>query len=212
MARFTLYGMWPSGPTYKVGLMLSLAGEPFDYVHVNLREGEHKSPEYLEHNRFGVVPSLLDSRTAESYGQSSAILQYLAETTGKLNGVAASERTVAREWVFWSADRLGPGVYRTRAAKLGFAKFPDEVTAHYEANAHLALKELDSWLKHNDWVGGGANPTFGDVDIYGVVGYCGQAGVGLDDHGGVKSWVSRVEGLPGFSSVDHLLPKESRKA
>src|SRR5262245_26543269 len=31
--RFTLHGIWLSGPTYKVALMLSLCGEPFDYVH-----------------------------------------------------------------------------------------------------------------------------------------------------------------------------------
>ena len=31
-ARYTLHGIFASGPTYKVGLMLSLAGEPFDYV------------------------------------------------------------------------------------------------------------------------------------------------------------------------------------
>ena len=43
-ARYTLHGFFRSGPTYKVGLMLALAGEPFDYVHVNLREAEHKQP------------------------------------------------------------------------------------------------------------------------------------------------------------------------
>ena len=52
-ARYTLHGIFASGPTYKVGLMLSLAGEHFDYVHVNLREGEHKRPEYLAKQRFG---------------------------------------------------------------------------------------------------------------------------------------------------------------
>src|SRR3954469_14023052 len=39
-ARYTLHGIWASGPTYKAGLLLALAGEPFDYVHVDLRAGE----------------------------------------------------------------------------------------------------------------------------------------------------------------------------
>jgi glutathione S-transferase len=212
MARYTLHGMWPSGPTYKVGLMLALCAEPFDYVHVNLRGGEQKSPEYLAGNRYGVVPTLTDNHTEENYCQSSAILQYLAETTGRLNGASASQRTVAREWVFWCADRLGPGVYRTRAAKVGFAKFPDDVVAHYQTAAHAGLNELDAWLKHNDWVAGGASATFGDVDIYGVVAYCGQAGIDLADHAGVRAWMARLEALPGFQSIDILLPKESRKA
>jgi glutathione S-transferase len=33
--------------------MLSLSGAPFSYVHVNLREGEHKRPDYLAKNRYG---------------------------------------------------------------------------------------------------------------------------------------------------------------
>ncbi len=52
-ARFELHGIWLSGPAYKVGLMLSLCGEPFDYVHVNLRGGEHKSPAFLAKQRLG---------------------------------------------------------------------------------------------------------------------------------------------------------------
>src|SRR2546421_9366718 len=56
--RFTLHGVWLSGPTYKVGLMLSLSGARFSYEHVNLREGAHKRPEYLAKNRFGQVPCL----------------------------------------------------------------------------------------------------------------------------------------------------------
>ena len=58
-ARYALYGIWASGPTYKVGLMLALAREAFEYVHVNLREGEHKKPEYLAKQRFGQVPLLV---------------------------------------------------------------------------------------------------------------------------------------------------------
>ncbi len=59
-ARFVLHGLFRSGPTYKVGLMLALAGEPFDYVHVDLPTGEHKQPDYLAKQRFGQVPLLVD--------------------------------------------------------------------------------------------------------------------------------------------------------
>ena len=54
-ARYTLHGVWASGPTYKVGLFLSLAGEQFDYVHVRMRDGEHKQPAYLSRQRYGQV-------------------------------------------------------------------------------------------------------------------------------------------------------------
>jgi hypothetical protein len=43
--RFTLHGTMTSGPSYTVGLMLSLCRHPFSYIHVNLREGQHKQPD-----------------------------------------------------------------------------------------------------------------------------------------------------------------------
>ena len=45
-APYKLHGVWLSGPTYKVGLMLSMTGQKFDYEYVNLREGAHQKPEY----------------------------------------------------------------------------------------------------------------------------------------------------------------------
>ncbi|TMJ37157.1 MAG: hypothetical protein E6G87_08945, partial [Alphaproteobacteria bacterium] len=53
--RFTLHGFALSGPTYTVALMLSLCRHPFSYIHVNLREGAHKQPDYLVKNRYGQV-------------------------------------------------------------------------------------------------------------------------------------------------------------
>jgi glutathione S-transferase len=166
-ARYTLHGIFASGPTYKVGLMLSLAGEPFDYVHVNLREGEHKRPEYLAKQRFGQVPLLEDNSNGRQLCQSASILEYLADKTGKFGGATLEERVEAREWVFWGWDRLTRGIYRTRAAKLGFATSAPEVLAHYMAEGQGALKILDQHLAARSYVVGEA-PTFADVDLYGI--------------------------------------------
>src|SRR5215204_238309 len=210
-ARYTLHGIFASGPTYKVGLMLSLAGEPFDYVHVNLREGEHKRPEYLAKQRFGQVPLLVDNSNGRHLGQSAAILEYLADKTGKFGGATLQERMDAREWVFWEFDRLSKGIYRPRAAKLGFAQFPAEVVAHYEADGQAGLKTLESHLGGRSWIVGDA-PSFADIDVYGVVAYAPQAGVDLSAFPNVSAWMKRVEALPGFRSNEDLLPKETKAA
>ena len=91
-ARYTLHGVWASGPTYKVGLMLALAGEPFDYVYINLREGEHKQPEYLMKQRFGQVPLLVDNSNGRHLCQPASIIEYLADATGPFGGASLDER------------------------------------------------------------------------------------------------------------------------
>ena len=46
--RYALHGTYLSGPTYKVALLLSLLRCKFDYVHVDLRTGKNKEPDYLD--------------------------------------------------------------------------------------------------------------------------------------------------------------------
>ncbi len=209
-ARFTLHGTFLSGPTYKVGLFLSLAGEPFDYVHVNLREGEHKQPSYLSKQRFGQVPLLVDNNNGRKLCQSAAILEYLADALGKFGGATLDERIQAREWMYWDFDRLAPAIFRSRGLKLGFFKAGPEVAEMFAAGGNDALKVLDDHLAGRAWVVGEA-PTIADIDLYGGVAYAGEGGFDLVPYANVSAWKGRMEALPGFQ-VAGFLPRESRAA
>ncbi|MFN7178451.1 glutathione S-transferase family protein [Hyphomonas sp.] len=211
MARYTLHGIFASGPTYKVGLMLRLNGTPFHYEHVDLRAGAHKADAFLVKNRYGQVPVLEDSQTDYCLCQSSVILDYLADETGQFGGKDRGERLRAREWQLWGAGSLTTGIYRTRALKLGFFKFPEQVAEANLQTALSALKELNTLLEGRDWlVGKGA--TIADIDIYGIAAYAPQAGIDLHPFGNVRKWVARVEALPGFKDVNTCLPQASVQA
>src|SRR5579883_621536 len=202
--RFTLHGIWASGPTYKVALMLSLCGEPFDYAHVDLRAGEHKHPEFLKKNRYGQVPCLTEG--SASFCQSASILQYLAEKLGKFGGKSPEERARIREWMFWDFDRLAPAIYRSRAYRLGFRQADDAVKAMYADEGKVALNVLNTELGGKEWLVG-AQPTIADIDVYGVVYYLGEAGFDLAAYPNIAAWKARVEGLPGYGTPEQLLPK-----
>jgi glutathione S-transferase len=210
-ARFELNGVFLSGPTYKVGLMLALAGEPFDYVHVNLMEGEHKQPPYLSKQRYGQVPLLVDRNNGRHLCQSAAILEYLADALGRFGGATLDERLQVREWLYWDFDRLAPAIYRSRGIRLGFMKGGEESLEFCAANAASALRTLDRHLAGKDWIVG-EGTTIADIDIYGVLVYAGEAAVDLAPYSNVAAWLKRVEALPGFESPKGLLPAESREA
>lgn len=206
-ARYTLHGIWLSGPTYKAGLMLSLTGQDFAYRHVDLRAGAHKQPAYLAINRYGQVPTLTDGQANLNLVQSGSILEYLADQTGKLGGKSAGEKARAREWIYWEFDRLAPNIYRSRAAKRGFAKFDDATLALYGTQANDALKVLDSELAKTPFVAG-TEATIGDVAVYGDVWYAHEAEIAVPPN--VQAWMKRVEALPGYKAPYDLLPKEDR--
>lgn len=211
MARFTLYGIWASGPAYKVGLMLNLIGEPFDYVHVDLMSGAQREPGFLADNPFGVVPTLVDHQTGIAHRQSAVIVESLAEMSGKFLGADAHARRHSREFVMWGWDRFARSLYRTRAVRIGFFKATDDVVAHYTDEAKSTLKTLNGFLDNKMFLTGD-QPTFADIDLYGVAAYAGQAGFNLDEYPNIRAWASRIEALPGFIGIAELLPKQDRKA
>ena len=204
-ARYELYGLYLSGPAYKVALMLSLAHEPFDYVHVNLRAGEHKSDAFRAKSKFGQVPLLVDHSNGQHVVQSMVILDYLADKLGQFGGASLAERIEARQWMAWGWDRLSINLYRARAAKLGFRQLDPATLAVYEADGKAALEWLNDSLKGRTWLVGD-HVTMADIDLYGTVRYAPEGGFDLSAYPHVEAWMQHFEALDGFQQADVLMP------
>jgi glutathione S-transferase len=205
--RFTLYGFAGSTATYTAALGLSLMRHPFSYIHVSLRDGAHKQPDFLVKNRFAQVPALRDGQTY--FVQSAAILMHLAEALAKFDGKTPVERQRIREWLFWQWDKLAVPVFRLRARSRGLRQFGDEVRTMYDGEAKAALAILDHELARSEWVAL-KKPTIADIGIYGVVRFASDAHVDLNPFPHVVAWKKRFEELPGFATPEQLLPMESR--
>ncbi len=203
IAKPTLHGAAPSGPTYKVALMFALCGEPFSYRHIDMRAGAHKAPEFLKINRYGQVPAMTDDRL--TLCQSGAILQYLADKYKKFGGKDAQQRARAREWLFWDADRLSPGIFRTRAAARGFLTLDPAVGAFFRDHGDNGLRTLEALLGKSKFVAG-VEPTIGDIACYGVLAFAKEANFDLAIYPNIMAWMSRVQKLKGFKPPYELLP------
>ena len=80
---FTLYDYLESGNGYKVRLLLTQLGLPFERVELDILKGETRTPEFLRKNPNGRIPVLeLDDGTC--LAESNAIQFYLAEGTALL--------------------------------------------------------------------------------------------------------------------------------
>jgi glutathione S-transferase len=207
--RFVLHGLQFSGPTYKVGLMLSLCGQPFSYRHIALREGAHKRPEFLARNRFGQVPCLEDTSDGRSFVQSAVILEVLADRLGKFGGEDRWERIEAREWMFWDFDRLAMPIYRARGVRLGFRQAHEATLDMYMTEGKAALGVLEAHLTGRDWMVG-ASPTIADIDLFGVIDYATAGGHDLATYPAITAWIARLEALPGFGRPMDILPATDR--
>lgn len=198
-----LYGLWLSQPTQRVGLMLNMAKVPHEYHHVDLFNGEHKTPDYLKISRFGQVPALVCG--GEAMCQSNRILEFLAESTGKFDGKSAKDKRAVREWLNWCDDRL-VNVNRARA-QIRFQKGGPEVVAFCQANARTALDVLEAHLKGRKFIVG-AKPTIADIGAYAQIALLDEAQLEIKTWPSIAEWCARVSKLPGSSHPYDALPKE----
>ena len=200
--RFALYGSPHSLPTYKVALMLHLAGEPFSFRYVSFQKGMHKAPEFQAFSRWGQVPVLIDGERV--YLQSAAIVEHLAETLGRFQGSDPATRQAAREWLYWDVDALFPPVWNCYGVQLGQRGLlpihvEPAIAEYHRRHTETALSALDSKLAGRNYLCA-AEPTIADLFCGGDVAFAEICAFDLHRWANVASWIERLKALPGFKA------------
>jgi GST-like protein len=134
----------------KIALFLEESGLPFELVPIDTRKGEQHTPAFLAINPNAKVPAIVDTegpggKPARVF-DSSAILLYLGEKTGRFIGTPA-DRPELLSWLMFVASGVGPysgqAVHFQRAApeQLPYAvnRYRREAERHYQVlDRHLA--------------------------------------------------------------------------
>ncbi|AHD16018.1 glutathione S-transferase [Pseudomonas sp. FGI182] len=189
-----LYNFPKSGHAHRIELMLSLLNLPTELVFVDLAKGAHKQPDFLALNPFGQVPVIDDNGTVVA--DSNAILVYLAKKYG--NGTWLPEEPAAAARVQrWLSVAAGPLAFGPAAARLvtvfGASFNTDEVITR----AHTLLKVIDAELANTPFLVG-STPTIADIANYSYIAHAPEGNVSLEPYANVRSWLARIEALPGF--------------
>jgi GST-like protein len=166
MIRFYFH---PTPNPAKVALFLEEAGLPYEAVPVDTSKGEQHAPAFRAINPNGKVPAIID--TEEPGGMearvfdSSAILLYLGDKTGRLVGSPA-DRPELLSWLFFIATELGP--FSGQAVHFQFAAPDGNAYAvnRYRREAERHYRVLDDHLAGHDYIVGGAY-SIADISAWG---------------------------------------------
>ena len=91
----------------KVALFLEETGTPYEPIPIDTRKGEQHKPEFLAINPNAKLPAIVDGDV--TVFDSSAILLYLAEKTGKfLPAKTDKARAELLSWMFFVSSGVGP--------------------------------------------------------------------------------------------------------
>ena len=190
-----------SANCFKVRMLLSQLGLPYERIAVDIFAGDSQTDEYLARNPAGRTP-LLEVDDA-AIPESGAILLYLAEGTPFLP-VDRIERAHVHAWMFFEQNLLEPNVGTARFWKLTGrdTERPEAFARHLEAGA-AALATLERGLAGKEFLVAGRY-TVADCALYAYTRVAHEVGYDMAAYPGVSAWLERVAATPG--AIDDLEP------
>jgi glutathione S-transferase len=201
-----LYG-WPRSSAAPVHWALEELGLPYEYVVLDRKKGEHRSPEYLAINPNGKVPGLVDG--GQPLFESSAIIIHLGERYGRERGLWPTDeagRAEALCWTVWGRAELN--LYMMQYAYHGLdtpvSYRPEDrskATAEFNgAQFRWLLDVLERRLAGRDYLLGSF--TLADIPAAGTLAFGTALGVSVDGHPAVRDWLDRCRARPALARLN----------
>ncbi len=104
---------WPTPNGWKVTIMLEECGLPYRISPVDIGGGDQFKPEFLRLSPNNRMPAIVDHEPPGGGAplalfESGAILEYLADKTGRFLPRSGAARYHVLQWAYWQMANLGP--------------------------------------------------------------------------------------------------------
>ena len=195
---------WPMSSGARVAWALEELALPYEYVQLDAKKQEHRSPEMLALNPHGKVPTLTDDELR--FFESGAILLYLGNRYGAAKGLWPAPKGQAHAdavcWTVWAMTELGSYLmqylYHGLDTPVSY-KPADRSKAAAEYNRsqlERLLDALEARLAGRDYLMG--NFSLVDVAAASWLLLGAQLGLKLDRRPRVAAWCKRCGERPAF--------------
>jgi len=187
---------WPTPNGHKITLFLEETGLPYTIKPVNIGKGEQFEPAFLKISPNNRMPAIVDMDPAGggepvSVFESGAILQYLAEKTGRFLPEDLRGRFTVLQWLFWQVGGLGPMLGQNHHFnRYAPEKIPYAIDRYVRETRRL-YGVLDTQLHGRDFIAG-SDYSIADMAAYPwIVPYENQ-GMKLEDFPHLQRWFERI--------------------
>lgn len=200
METLQLYDFLPSGNGYKIRLLLTQIGMPFERVEVNILKGETRMPEFLSKNPNGKVP-ILEIEKGKYLTESNAILVYLSEGTEFLP-YDRFLRAQVLQWLFFEQYSHEPFIATSRfwISILGKAEEYKDALEQKREPGYAALKVMENHLTNRIFFVG-ERYTIADICLFAYTHVADEGGFDLTLFPAIQAWIERVKAQPDYISI-----------
>ncbi|UHQ18532.1 glutathione binding-like protein [Lysobacter sp. KIS68-7] len=169
-------------------------------IPVKLSAGEQFRPEFLAISPNNKIPAIVDHAPVDggaplSIFESAAILQYLAEKSGKLLAPDPRTRIETLQWLTWQVAGLGPMAGQSGWFRVHSQQRDDYAIDRYVRETHRLYGVLDRHLAGREFIAGDAY-SIADIAcwpwIYSHAGH----GQSLEDFPDIARWFEAIRQRP----------------
>ena len=205
---------WTTPNGHKITIFLEEAGVPFRIIPVNIGKGEQFAVDFLRIAPNNRIPAIVDTEPADggapiSIFESGAILQYLAEKTGRFLPADIRGRTEVMQWLFWQMAGLGPMAGQNHH----FVQYAPEripyATDRYVRETARLYGVLDARLADREYIAGAY--SIADMACYPWIVPHKKQQQDLDDFPHLKRWFARIAERPAVVKAYALGRKVSER-
>lgn len=111
----------------------------YEFILLNMKEGEHRQPEFLTLNPMGKVPVVVDGDF--KIWESGAILLYLAEKYQKIPN-SLEKRSIINQWILFANSTLTSGLFREENREQEMAKSLSPLNQIFQSQSFLLGEEF----------------------------------------------------------------------
>lgn len=194
---YKIHGDYNSGNCYKLKLMLSLLGQPYQWVPVDILKGETQTPEFLHKNPNGKIP-VLEFEDGTCLWESNAILNFLADGSAYLPSDARL-RTQVLQWQFFEQYSHEPSVAVARFIQFYLGLPAERAEEHRRKlkEGYRALAVMEQQLQRTPFLVA-EQFSIADITLYAYTHVAHQSGFDLARYPAISSWLERVRAQPGY--------------
>ncbi|HEY9762074.1 MAG TPA: glutathione S-transferase family protein [Trichocoleus sp.] len=193
---YRLYDYLPSGNGYKVRLLLTQLQVPFEYVELDILEGETRTDDFLAKNPNGKIP-LLEIAPGQYLSESNAILMYLSEGTQYLPEDKWL-RSQVLQWLFFEQYSHEPNIATVRFWLSHVPTLNDYQKAalpYKQEQGYAALDVLEAHLEDHAFLVG-QNYTVADIALFAYTHVAAEGDFDLSRYSAIQQWIERVQQQP----------------
>ena len=200
---------WTTPNGHKVTIFLEEAQLRYSIKPINISKGDQFEPTFLAISPNNRIPAIVDYQPlpgaedgAEeplSLFESGAILQYLADKTGRFLPAAGKPRYQVLQWLYWQMGGLGPmagqnhhfSTYAPEKIPYAIQRYVDETNRLYGV--------LNTQLANKDYICG--DYSIADMACYPWIKPYERQGQDLRDFPSLESWFLRMSERPAIKKA-----------